>query len=467
MPQTAEENFSLIGSEGSWERAFSYHPFNVEIAKADGIYIHDTRGNRFIDATGGPFAVNLGYGHPRMKAAIAAQLDDYAYAHPMLANRRRADLCEALASITPAGLRTSYLVSGGSEAVETALKIARQYHVACDRPGKHKIISHYESYHGMTIATMGLSGNPATLRHYDPMVARWPKVLQYSDVRRPAHLSREEWAVETAQELERLIHFEGPGTIAAFIATPHGCGADYGVVPPQRYWQEIRRICDESDVLLIVDEVVTGFGRTGRWFGMDHFGVTPDMMTFAKGISSSYVPLGAVTVSDKVNAPFRDGAHFVHGFTNGGHPLACAAGVALIEILKSERLVEQARERGEQLFGHAERLLAHPSVADVRGWGLFMVLELVQDRKSRSYFPPEAEAEKRFCQRALSNGLVFYSTLHGPRRHPSVSRGLPMWISPPFIITADQVEDLVDRLDRTLYEWEREMGLASSSMKGA
>lgn len=467
MSSMANSSFELLKGEGAWDRAFAYHPFDAEIVKADGIYIYDTNGNRFCDATGGPFAVNLGYGHPRMKAAIAAQLDDYAYAHPMLANRRRADLCEALASVTPAGLNTSYLVSGGSEAVETAIKIARQYHVACGQPRKHKIVSNYESYHGMTLATMGLSGSPATLRHYDPMVTHWPKVQQYSDYRRPEGVSRDEWAVATAREFERLVHAEGPDTIAAYIATPHGCGSDYGVVPPASYWQEIRRICDENNVLLIADEVVTGFGRTGRWFGMEHFGVTPDLMTFAKGISSSYVPLGAVTVNDKVNQPFKDGTYFVHGFTNGGHPLACAAGVALIETLKAEALVEQARVRGERLFSHADRLSAHPSVADVRGWGLFMVLELVQDRGSRSYFPPEAEAEKRFNQRALANGLAFYSTLYGSRRHPSMSRGLPTWISPPFIITEAQIDDLVDRLDTTLHEWEREMGIMSKTTVGA
>jgi putrescine---pyruvate transaminase len=457
MSPSSEHAFAPLEPHGAWEKAFSYHPFNVEIAKAEGAFIYDTEGRRYYDASGGPFAVNLGHGHPKMKAAIIAQLEDYAFAHPTLANRRRADLCEALASVTPGDLNTSYLVSGGSEAVETAMKIARQYHVACGQPGKHKIISNYESYHGMTLATMALSGNPGTLRHYDPMVMRWPKVAQYSDYRRPAGMSRDDWAVVTAQELERVISYEGRATVAAFIATPHGCGSEYGLVPPALYWREGRRICDENEVLLIADEVVTGFGRTGRWFGMEHFGVAPDIMTLAKGIDSSYVPLGATTVSDKVNEPFKAGAHFVHGFTNGGHPLACAAGVALIDILKEEGLVDQARERGRQLFTHAQRLMAHPSVADVRGWGLFMVLELVAGPDERSYFGPEAEAEQRFQEIALSNGLALYSTLYGSRRRPLMSRGLPMWISPPFCITADQLDDLVDRLDRTLHHWEQTM----------
>lgn len=443
--------------DAAWDRVFSYHPLDVEIARAEGVFLYDTEGRRYYDATGGPFAVNVGHGHPRMNAAITEQLQKYAYAHPMLANRKRAELCEAIAAVAPEGLNTSYLVSGGSEAVETALKIARQYHTARGRVGKYKIVSNYEAYHGMTLATMALSGNPGTLRHYDPMVQRWPKVSQYSDYRKPADLTREAWAVQVAQELERVIHYEGADTVAAYILTPHGCGSDYGVVAPDVYWREIRRICDENDVLLIADEVVTGFGRTGRWFGMDHFSVKADIMTCAKGISSSYVPLGAVTVSDKVNEPFKNGAYFVHGFTNGGNPLACAAGLAVIDILR-DGLVEQCAERGRQLFSYADRLRAHPAVADVRGWGTFMVLELVQPgAEGRRFFAPERDAEKAFQETALANGLVFYSTLYGPRRTPLMSRGLPMWVTPPFVISPDELDDMMDRLDRTLHQWEQAM----------
>jgi adenosylmethionine-8-amino-7-oxononanoate aminotransferase len=458
MPQLTEQPFEPLKEEGTWSYTFNYHALDVEVERAEGVFIYDTNGNRYYDASGGPMAVNLGHGHPRMKEAITEQLDKYCYVHPTLANRRRADLCEEIASVTPEGINASYLVSGGSEAVETALKIARQYHVATGNPGKHKIISCYESYHGMTLATMALSGHPGTLRHYDPMIQKWPKIYQYSDVLRPDGVSRDDWALQTAHEIERLIAFEGPATVAAFIATPHGCGSDYGVVAPKLYWQEIRRICDEYDVLLIDDEVVTGFGRTGQWFGIDHHGVLPDLMTFAKGISSSNVPLGAVAVSDRVNEPFHAGVGFVHGFTNGGNALACAAGIATIEILKSENLIEQSRIRGEQLFSHTERLLAHPSVADVRGWGLFMVLELVSGANERAYFPRSAQAELRFQQVGLSNGLVFYSTLYGNRRAMG-ERGLPMWISPPLTITEDELADMVDRLDQTLTDWESAMGI--------
>ncbi len=445
--------------EGDWQNIFSYHPMDVEIARADGIYLFDPDGNRYIDASGGPMAMNLAHNDKRVIESITDQMADYAYVHPTLANRKRAELCNALAEVTPGPLNSTYVVCGGSEAVETAMKIARQYHCARGDHGKYKIISLHESYHGMTLATMALSGNPRSTRLFEPMLPKWPHIMQYSDYHRPEGVSRDEWAVKCAGELERTIHFEGPESVAAFIAAPHGCGPDYGLVAPTRYWEEVRRICDEYGVLLIADEVITGFGRTGRWFGMDHFGVAPDIMTFAKGISSCYAPLGAVTVSDEIDAVFKGDTHFIHGFTFGGHPLACAAGIRVIEILKEDGLVENAALMGERLFSNADRLLAHPTVADVRGWGLFMAMEVVESKETRSYFAPEANAEQLFQGIALKNGLAIYATLYGPGRRPMFRRGLPVMISPPLTITTAEVDDMVDRLDRSLSEWEEALGV--------
>ena len=257
-----------------------------------------------------------------------------------------------------------------------------------------------------------------------------------------------------------MIYFEGSKSVAAYIATPHGCGSDWGAVAPKEYWQEIRRICDHYDVLLIADEVVTGFGRTGKWFAMEHFDVEADIMTTAKGISGCYIPLGAVMVSDEINEPFEAGnAYFVHGFTNGGHPVACAAGSKAIDIYREDNLIENSKKMGEHLFTYKEKLLAHPSVADVRGWGLCMTLELVENKESGEYFPSSKGAESIFHSLTLKNGLVFYSTLYGQRREPMFKRGLPLMICPPLSIKQEEVDDLVGRLDQTLYEWEAEMGV--------
>ena len=447
--------------EGDWSSICSYHPMDVEAERAAGIYYYDVDGNRYIDASGGPFAFTLQHGDPRMKKAITDQMDKFTHMHPTLASRPIADLCAKIATITPPHLNTTYLVSGGSEAVETGIKAARQHHVANGNQEKYKVISNYQSYHGMTLATQGLSGNPSYEKYYGPMMTKWPHIHQYSDHDKPEGMSREEWGLKCAQRLEKAIYFEGPRTVAAYIVTPHGCGSDYGVVAPKEYWQEIRRICDLYDVLLIADEVVTGFGRTGKWFAMEHFGVEADIMTTAKGISGCYIPLGAVMVSDKINEPFSEGkANFVHGFTNSGNALACAAGLQSIGILEDDNLVENARDTGKHLFSHKDRLLAHPTVADARGWGMFMTLELVESKESGEYFEIGRGAEGAFQSISLKNGLAFFGTLYGPSREPLFKRGVPLNISPPLSIRPDQIDDLVDRLDNTLYEWEAEMGIS-------
>jgi len=448
-----------LKSEGIWEHCFSYHTMDVEIAGADGIYLTDNQGRRYIDASGGPMAVNIPHNDARMQKAIADQMAAYSYVHPTLANPKRAELCQALAAIAPAGLNTSFLVSGGSEAVETAIKIARQYHLATGNGEKYKTIGCHESYHGMTLGTQALSGNPASMRAFEPMLAKWPHIHQYSDYRKPDGMDRDDWGRQCAGELERAIHFEGPHTVSAFIATPLGCGPEYGLFAPEVYWQEIRRICTDYNVLLIADEVVSGFGRTGKWFAMDHYGISADLMTIAKGISGCYMPLGATMVSDKVNEPFANGTYFIHGFTYGGHPLACAAGLTAIDILKEDGLVENSSRVGTHLHAQADKLLAHPTVADVRGRGAFMVMELVEDKATREYFDVDKQAEQMFQSLALKNGLVFYGTLYGPRRRPLFRRGLPMWIAPPLSITTEQVDDMIERIDATLTEWEEAMAV--------
>lgn len=442
---------------GVWSNVFSNHPLDVELARAEGIYLYDPDGERYIDATGGPMAVNIGHGDPRMIEAISTQLADYAYVHPYMANRKRAELCNAIAEIAPGDLNASFLVSGGSEAVETAMKTARQYHMLTGNPGKHKVIGCYESYHGMTLATMALSGSPAYGRYFDPMMPAWPHVTQYNDLLRPSDVDRDAWGRQCAGELEKVIHYANPDTVSAFISTPIGCGSDYGLFAPTSYWDEVRRICDHYDVLLIADEVVTGFARTGRWFAMEHHGVVPDMMVTAKGISSANMPLAAVTVSDRICAPFEN-TSLLHGFTSQGHPLACAAGLATIAILREDDLVTQSRVLGERLHGYRERLEAHPTVAQTRGRGLFLVMELVESKETRAYFGAERNAEHLFQAVALKNGLVFYSSLYGSRRG-AVTRGLPMWVTPPLTITESELDDLIDRLDITLGEWEDMLGV--------
>jgi adenosylmethionine-8-amino-7-oxononanoate aminotransferase len=448
-----------VKPEGKWSNTFSNHPFDIELERAEGIYLYDTNGQQYIDASGGPMAVNIPHNDPRMKQAITQQLDEFNFVHPILASRPRATLYDNIADVAPGSLNASYLVSGGSEAVDTALKLVRQAQIAMGHNRKYKVLSNHESYHEMTIAALAVSGNASSQTPFEPMLTRYPQINQYSDHLKPIGMSQEEWGVISAQELAKCIHYAGQKTVAAYLATPHGAGCDYGVVPPRAYWQEIRSICDHYDVLLIADEVVTGFGRTGKWFGMQHFNVQADAMTTAKGISGMYAPLGAVTVSDEINDLFKSDNYFIHGFTGGGHPVSVAAGIATINIMTQDRLVDNAAAMESVLFAHKDRLLSHSTVKDVRGWGRFLVGELVKNKDTMEFFDQDQRAEMLFQQLGLKNGLALFGTLYGARRQPAVRRGLPFWIAPPLCINEDQVNSMMERLDYTLTEWERSLGV--------
>jgi adenosylmethionine-8-amino-7-oxononanoate aminotransferase len=446
--------------DGDWKHLFSYHAFEPVLERAEGIYLYDNDGNRYIDASGGPIAMNIGHGDRRVIEAITRQAEKYAYCHPALSNQPRAEVCARIARLAPGNLNTTYLVSGGSEAVETAIKIARQYHLARGNQQKSVVIGTWDSYHGMSLGALSVAGGPGFRKPFLPMLANWPHVRHYRNPKeRPEGMSEVDWALQCARELEETIYFVGPEQVSAFIATPVGAGKDYGLMPPKEYWEAVREICDRYDVLLIADEVVTGFGRTGRWFAMEHFGVQADIMTTAKGISGLVVPMGAVTVSDEVNEPFAAGETFVHGFTNMGHPLACAASLAVLDIIEKDKLVENSAAIGDYLHSNAERFLARRTIAEARGKGLLMVLELVRDKDTMEWFPPEANADEKFQAIGLKNGLAFYMSLYGPRRPGALKRGMPIFIAPPLCITREQVDDLMDRLDQTLGEWESAMGI--------
>ncbi len=460
MANVREAEFGYREPQGIWGRIFSSHTFTPILERAEGIYLYDTQGRRYIDVSAGPMAIGVPHGDKRVNEAIARQLGKFAYCHPMLSNELKAQLCERLSRIAPGTLNTTFLTpGGGSDAVETALKLARQYHLLRGKNEKHLIISHFDSYHGMSLGALSVAGLPGLKSAFEPMLLKWPKIHQYSERSRPQELSPEEYAVRAARELEECIHYNGARNISAFLATPIGCGSDYGLVPPPAYWKTIREICNEYDILLIADEVVSGFGRTGKWFCMEHFNVQADMMIMGKGISSLYVPLGGVMVSDEVNEPFRKGAQFNHGFTNQGHPVACAASLAVIDILEKDGLVENSAQAGQYLHSQRERLLAHPSVADVRGKGLFMVIEIVSNKKTMDFFPRDAQAEFWLQSTGLENGLVFYTTLYGVRRPSMGKRGLPFWISPPLSITREQIDELLSSVDKTLTSWEERMGV--------
>jgi putrescine aminotransferase len=460
MSKVSSEKYLYRTSEGMWSNVFSDHPFTPILDNAEGIFLYDTEGKRYFDVSGGPMAIGIGHGDKRVREAINRQLEKFAYCHPVLSNQPRAELCEKLSVVAPGNLNTTFLTpGGGSDAVETAIKLARQYYLATGKPQKHMIISHLESYHGMSLGALSVAGLPGLRTPFDPMIVKWPKIHQYSEHGRPSDLSPEEYAVRIAQELEECIHYNGARNTMAFMATPIGCGSDYGLMPPATYWKTIRDICNENDILLIADEVVSGFGRTGKWFTMEHFDVQADMMIMGKGITSLYAPLGGVIVSDEINEPFRQGIFFNHGFTNQGHPVSCAAGLAVIDILEKDNLIENSAKVGEYLHSQKDILLKHPSVAETRGKGLLLVMELVSNKETMEFFPRNSSAEFWLQSLGLENGVVFYNTLYGPRRPSMERRGLPFWIAPPLCITRDQIDELLKAVDKTLTAWEEKMNI--------
>jgi adenosylmethionine-8-amino-7-oxononanoate aminotransferase len=456
----SEATSSLPGlkpAEGKWARVFSSHPFDITLARSEGVYLYDTAGNRYLDVSGGALATSIGAGDPRVLAAMRRQAEQFVYVTPAMANEPRADLCDRIARLMPGTLKTTYLVSGGSEAVETAIKLSRQYHLATGNPNKSRVIGTWDSYHGMTLGALSVAGGPGYRTAFDPQLNNFPHIRHCRrPTDRPLGVTEEEWGRTCALELEEMIHYLGADNVAAFIATPVGAGKDYGLVPPVSYWTTIREICDRYQVLLIADEVVTGFGRTGTWFAMEHFGVLPDILVTGKGISSLYFPVGAVTVSDRVNEPFARGTYFIHGHTHMGNPIGCATTLAVLDVIEQDGLVANSAAVGEYLHGLLrERILPHRPIAEVRGKGLLAILELVKDKETMEFPAPEAEPEHRFQAVAYKNGLSFYMSLYGPRRPGAMKRGVPVFITPPLCITRAQVDDLVDRLDRTIQEWDR------------
>ena len=435
-------------TKDKWNNVFSYHPSGPLLDRAEGIYVYDIEGNKYIDVGAGARAVSVGHGDPRVMEAISNQFAKFAYCPRALASEPRAELCDRIARVAPGTLNASHLCSGGSEAVEGAIKLAYQYHVLRGNAQKSIIISRQASYHGSSLGALSATGDPKTHAAFAPLRLQWPHIPQPSTVCRPPQMTAEDYALLCAQELERAIYYSGAQNVAAFIAAPDGAAAEDALIPPREYWQTIRHICNQYDVLLITDEAVTGFGRTGRWFCMEHFDVQADIMVTGKGISGAYAPLGAVTVSDEIVEVFHEqGVHFKHGYTSGGHPIACAAGSAVIDILEKDNLVQNSADLGAYLHSQKDRFLSHPTIAEVRGAGLLMSMRLVSNKETMEGFSEESGAESKLHAIALKHGLVL----------------LPdnvLKIAPPLCITREQLDDLMDALDLSLSQWERNLGMA-------
>ena len=362
----------------SWSVQSKVNP--LVATRSDGIYFWDADGKRYIDFSSQLMNVNIGHGNQRVIQAIQDQVSRLAFAYPGIATEPKGRLGQLLAEITPGNLSKTFFTLGGAEANENAIKFARLY------TGRHKIMARYRSYHGATAGAMSLSGDPRRLP-VEPMISGVVHVQDPYCYRCPFGWTPEPCHRECIEHVEQVIKFEGPENVAAIIM--EGVTGTSGlIIPPDDYWSRIREICDRYDILLIDDEVMSGFGRTGEWFAVDHWDIVPDIMTLAKGITSGYLPLGAVVVSKAIADHFED-KPLPLGLTYSGHPVSMAAGIAAIQVYKEEKLIENARTVGKVLKEELEELKAkHSSVGDVRSIGLFSVIELVQDKETKKPLAP-------------------------------------------------------------------------------
>ena len=440
MPDISDSDIlplSLEHSFWTWSAQAKVSP--IPVTKAKGVYFWDTQGKRYLDFNSMVMCVNIGHGDERVIEAIVEQARQLPFAGPQMATRPRAQLGKLLSEITPGDLDTFLFTLGGADANENAIKLARAY------TGRHKILARYRSYHGATAGAMALTGDPRRVS-WEPDLM--PGVVHFLDpyrYRSTFHkhnpdISEAEFAQDYLDHLEEIITYEGPETIAAVLIETV-TGTNGVIVPPQGYLAGVRELCNRYGILLVADEVMSGFGRTGKWFAVDHWQVVPDLMTMAKGLTSGYAPLGAVAMRKAIADSFADRV-FQSGLTYNAHPISLAAAIANIQVMQSDRLVERAHSMGAVLRRFLTDLgEQHPSVGEVRSIGLFGVIELVRDRSTKepmapfNQSSPEMVALRKFL---LDNGLFLYTHWH------------TVLIIPPLIITEEQLAEGFAVLDKAL-----------------
>jgi adenosylmethionine-8-amino-7-oxononanoate aminotransferase len=406
-----------------------------------GSTIIDAAGKAYLDASGGAIVVNVGHGRRSIADAIGNQAARLAYAHGSVFTTEPIETyAREVGRVLPIDEPAIYPVSGGSEATETALKLARAYHLARGQADRWIVISRWGSYHGNTLGALDLSGRRPLRRPYEGWLGRFRHVsaaYPYRAGEPDSHALGD--PQELAAELERAIEAAGPGTVAAFVAEPI-VGATLGaVVPPDGYWPLIAEVCRRHDVLLIADEVMTGFGRTGRWFGLDHWGVRPDILVAAKGATSGYWPFGFVAASGEVHDAVMNGGGFTHGFTYSHAPAGAAAALEVLRIIEEEHLVEASATKGErlrELLG--KRLGDHPNVGEVRGRGLLVGVELVADRTTREPVSRSVRLTEAVLSAARDRGVLFYS---GTGNANGVD-GDTILVGPPFVVGGDELSQI-------------------------
>jgi adenosylmethionine-8-amino-7-oxononanoate aminotransferase len=438
-----------------WRHFTAAGASRLVVDRAEGCFIWDTDGNRYLDALSALYCVNIGYGPwPEIAEAAKRQVEQLPFFTNWVgfATPPSLELADKVTDLVPIDVGRIFFVGGGSEAIESALKIARQYHRLRGEPTRYKFVTRRSAYHGTTMGALSINGSPALRTQFEPLLPgclRAPVPYRY---RCPYCADKPECTLRCADEIDAIVVNEGPQTVAAVILEPVQNSAG-SITPPPGYFERVREICDEHGLLLVADEVICGFGRVGDWFGCTRYGIEPDMMTLAKGITSAYAPLGAVVAAPQVVEPFFDepATAFVHGITFGGHPLSCAIGLANLEIFEREGLVERSDRLGRELRARCEALMAdHPMVGDVRGDGYFYSLELVKDTETKETFAPAERDDliKGFLTpRARELGVY----MRFDDRGETCAQ-----FAPPLVAGPEEFDEMVGVLRQVLDEaWER------------
>ncbi len=415
-----------------------------------GITIVDAQGREYLDACGGAAVSCLGHGHPDVIAAMHAQIDRIAYAHTSFFTTEAAEaLADHLLEHAPPGMSHVYLVSGGSEAMEAALKMARQYFVEIGQPQRRHFIARRQSYHGNTLGALAVGGNAWRRRQFAPLlidVTHVSPCYEYRD--RGSDETPQAYGERLARELEDAIERLGPDSVIAFCAETVGGATSGALVPVEGYFRRVREICDRHGILLIADEVMCGMGRTGTLHAVEQEGIVPDLMAIAKGLGGGFQPIGGVLAQQRiVEAMTRGSGIFQHGHTYIGHPVACAAALAVQQVIVRDRLLDAVGTLGARLAeGLRARFERHQAVGDIRGRGLFMALELVEDRPTKRVFDPALKLHARVKAAAMARGLMVYpmgGTIDG-------SKGDHVLLAPPFVSTPAEIDEIVHRLGEAI-----------------
>ena len=415
--------------------------------RAEGVYMWDKTGKRYLDGSSGAMVSNIGHSNPNVLEAMRRQMEKSTFGYRLHFETEASEaLADKLAELSPPGLDRAFFVSGGSEAVESTLKLARQYAIAIGEVQRWKVISRQPSYHGCTLGALAVTGYTPLTAPFEPMMRSMPKIpaprayLDGLDAEDPAT------GLHYADMLEAQILAEGPDSVLAFIVEPVGGASTGALVPPAGYMARIREICDRHGVLLIHDEVMSGGGRTGRFFASEHWDGPPDLVALSKGFGAGYMPLGAMLADERIVETVLDAGGFAHGFTYAGNPLASAAGLAVINEIESQGLLENAAAMGDLLKRELTGLMrSYPFIGDVRGKGLLLAFELVADRDSMEPLAAELKAFEKLVNLAYERGLIIYS-----RRTRDGVAGDHFLVSPPMIVSTGQVTEIIEKLAASL-----------------